>query len=108
MCTCLYLGYSTGKALDETPSVPTASPVRHIDIDISTLLKNIDIEIAILKDNLENINIDKTILENIGIDIDKDYLENINIDKNILNNIDINIDNSTVIFSKKIIFFGRF
>ena len=80
-------------------------------VDISTLLKNIDID----KDNLENIdiNIDKTILENIdigididkdnlgniviNIDIDKDYLENIDIDKNILK-ISISISISTRTF----------
>ena len=55
-------------------------------VDISTLLKNIDID----KDNLENIDIDKAILEN--IDIDNDNYENIDIDKDILENIDIDID----------------
>ena len=47
-------------------------------IDISTLLENIDI--------------DKAILENIDIDIDKDILEKINIDKGFLENIDIDIN----------------
>ena len=46
-------------------------------VDISTLLKNIDIDI------------EKEILENIDIDIDKDILEDIDIDKEILVNIDI-------------------
>ena len=69
-------------------------------VDISTLLKNTDINID--RDNLENIDIDTTILDNIdidkyhleNIDIDKDHLENIDIDidKNIRENIDINID----------------
>ena len=49
-------------------------------VDISTLLKNIDIDI------------DKAFLKNIGIDIDKEILENIDIDKEILENIDIDID----------------
>ena len=54
-------------------------------VDISTNLKNIDIDKAILK-NID-IDIDKEILENIDIDIDKEILENI--DKEILENIDI-------------------
>ena len=43
-------------------------PYRIAIVDISTLLKNIDID----KEILEDINIDKDILENIYIDIDKD------------------------------------
>ena len=73
-------------------------------VDISTLLKNIDID----KDNLENIDIyiEKTILENIAIDINKDYLENIDIDidKYILKNINIYKDN----LGKRIIFSTEF
>merc|ERR1712239_56961 len=42
-------------------------------VDISTLLKNIDIDIDIDMENLENIDID--------IDIDKAILQNIDIDK---------------------------
>ena len=53
-------------------------------VDISTLLKNINIDIDIDKDNLENIDID--------IDIDKSILENIDIDKDNLRNIVIDID----------------
>ena len=49
-------------------------------VDISTNLKNIDIDID--KEILENINIDKT-LENFEIDIDKAILENIDIEINI-------------------------
>ena len=51
-------------------------------VDISTLLKNIDID----GDNLENIYINKTIFENINIaiDIDKDNLGNIDTDKDYL------------------------
>ena len=56
-------------------------------VDISTLLKNIDIDIdkAFLKNIGINIVIDKEILENIdvNIDIDKDILENIDIDKGV-------------------------
>ena len=51
-------------------------------VDISTLLKNIDIGI----DN------DKAFLKNIGIDIDKEILENINIDK-ISNQLEFGISN---------------
>ena len=58
-------------------------------VNISTLLKNIDIDIDIDKEILENINIDKEILENIDIDIDKEILEIIDIYKEILENIDI-------------------
>ena len=71
-------------------------------VDISTLLKNIDIDINIDKDNIENIDInidiEKTILKDIdiAIDIDKDNLGNINIDIDIendfLENIDIDIE----------------
>ena len=48
-------------------------------VDISTLLKNIDIDIDIDMVILENIdiNIDMHFLENIDIDINKDILENI-------------------------------
>ena len=60
-------------------------------VDISTLLKNIDID----KDNLENID----------IDIDKDYLENIDIDKNI-SKILISISIRTF-WVNKIIFFQQ-
>ena len=42
------------------------------------------------KDNLDNIDIDKAILESINIDLKKDILETINIDKDILE--DINKD----------------
>ena len=59
-------------------------------VDISTLLKNIDIDIDMVifenidididKANLKNIDIDKENLVNIDIDIDKEVLENINID----------------------------
>ena len=58
------------------------SPVRYIDIEyrLSTLLKNIDIDI------------DMVIFENIDIDINKAILENIDTDKAILKNIDIDID----------------
>ena len=88
---------------------------------ISTLLKNIDININ--KDNIENIDIDKTILKdidsaididkdnlgNIDINIDKAYLENIDIDidKNILKNIYINIDIYNEIFGEKIYLFQQ-
>ena len=52
-------------------------PVQNIDID-RAVLENIDIDRAVL----ENINIDLAVLENIdiSIDIDKEILENINID----------------------------
>ena len=50
-------------------------------VDISTLLKNIDMVI------FENSDIDKAILEN--IDIDKAILKNIDIDRKSLRNIDI-------------------
>ena len=50
------------------------------------------ISIVDISANLENIDIDKTILENIDIDIDRAVLENIDIDKEILENIDIDID----------------
>ena len=62
-------------------------------VDVSTLLKNINIDIDIDEDNLENIdiNIDRAILENIdiAIDINKDNLENIDINKDYLGNIDM-------------------
>ena len=50
-------------------------------VNISTLLKNIEIDID--KDNLEKIDIDKALLENIhiAIYIDKENHENIDIDK---------------------------
>ena len=66
------------------------SPVRYIDmtyrydisiVDISTLLKNINIDIDIDMVIFENIDIDMVILENIDIDIDKAILQNIDIDK---------------------------
>ena len=47
-----------------------------------TILENIAIDKAVLE-NI-NIDIDKDIFENIDIDIDKDILENIDIDKDIL------------------------
>ena len=50
-------------------------------------MKNIDIDID--KAILENIDIDRAVLENIDIDIDKEILENIDIDKEISENIDI-------------------
>ena len=49
-------------------------------VDITTLLKSIDIDINIDKEILENIDI--------NINIDKEILENINIDKEILENIE--------------------
>ena len=77
-------------------------PVRYIEyrisiVDISILLKNIDIDMVIFenididKANLKNIDIDKEILEN--IDIDKEVLENIDIDK-ISNQLEFGISNS--------------
>ena len=57
-------------------------------VDISTNLKNIDIDIDIV------IDIDKEILENIDIDIDKEISANINIDK-ISNRLEFGISNST-------------
>ena len=53
--------------------------MENIDID-KDILENIDIDINIDKEILENIDID--------IDIDKDILENIDIDKEILENIE--------------------
>ena len=54
------------------------------------------ISIVDISANLENIDIDKEILENIDIDIDididKTILENIDIDRAVLENIDIDID----------------
>ena len=71
-------------------------------VDISTLLKNTDINID--RDNLENIDID--------IDIDTTILKYIDIamdiDKDNLGNIDINIDIYKDILGKKIICFNRF
>ena len=64
-------------------------------VDISTLLKNINIDIDIDKAFLKNIGIDKEILENIDIDIDidKEISENIDIDK-ISNRLEFGISNS--------------
>ena len=59
-------------------------------VDISTLLKNIDI----------NINIDMVIFENIDIDIDKGILQNINIDK-ISYRLEFGISNRARCFPKK-------
>ena len=47
------------------------------------------ISIVDISANLENIDIDKVILENIDIDIDRAVLENIDIDREILENIGI-------------------
>ena len=51
-------------------------------VNISTLLKNIDIDMVIFEN--VDIDIDKAILENIDIDIDKAILKNIDIDKGII------------------------
>ena len=51
-------------------------------VDISTLLKNIDIDIDSQMVFFENIDMDKAILEN--IDIDKKSLRNIDINKGII------------------------
>ena len=52
-------------------------------VDISTNLKNIDIDKEVLENIDIDIDIDKEILENIDIDIDKEILENIDIEINI-------------------------
>ena len=61
-------------------------------VDISANLENIDIDKAILENIDIDIDIDKAVLEyiDIDIDIDKDILENIDIDIN--NEISENID----------------
>ena len=55
-------------------------------------MKNIDIDMASLKNINIDIDIDKDILENIDIDIDKRILQNIDIDK-ILYRLEFGISN---------------
>ena len=72
--------------------VDISTNLKNIDIDIDkAIIKNIDID----KEVLENIDIDKEILENIDIDIDidKEISENIDIDK-ISNRLEFGISNS--------------
>ena len=49
---------------------------------VSTILKNIDIDMVIFENS--DIGIDKAILKNINIDIDRKSLRNIDIDKGII------------------------
>ena len=71
--------------------VDISTNLKNIDIDIDkTIIKNIDIDIDIDMEVLENIDNDKEILEN--IDIDMENLRNINIDK-ILNRLEFGISN---------------
>ena len=67
-------------------------------VDISTLLKTIDID----KDKID---IDKAFLENIAIAINKDNLENIDIVS--IRTFDINNDFDRDILDTQIIFFSR-
>ena len=91
--TSCVLDNSSGSHLDTFTKPCSIYQYRISIVDISTLLKNIDIDIDIDMVIFENIDIDidKESLENIdiNIDIDKDILENIDIDKEILENIDI-------------------
>ena len=67
-------------AVQPIPSISPCSLYRYriSIVDISTLLKNIDIDSDVNMVIFENINIDTEILEN--IDIDKAILKNIDID----------------------------
>ena len=85
--------------------------MQNIDIDIDkAILENIDIDRAILenidididKEILENIDINKEILENIDIDIHKEILENIDIDK-ISNRLEFGITNRATLFMNIIV-----